>query len=80
MFVVLDDRPLVAGGCVACFEREGIAAIAVEPAEFQEWFELVSDADIAVVEGVMALAGTPHRLDRDEGAYRDARSLLARLR
>ena len=53
MFVVLDDRPSVAGGCVACFEREGIAAVAVEPAEFTEWFELISDADVAVVEGFL---------------------------
>ena len=53
MFVVLDDRPMVAGGCVACFEREGIAATAVEPAEFQEWFELVNDADVAVIEGFL---------------------------
>jgi two-component system, OmpR family, flagellar system response regulator FtcR len=53
MFVVLDDRPSVAGGCVACFEREGIAAVAVEPAEFAEWFELISDSDVAVVEGFL---------------------------
>ena len=53
MFVVLDDRPSVAGGCVACFEREGIAAVAVEPAEFAEWFELINDTDVAVVEGFL---------------------------
>jgi DNA-binding response OmpR family regulator len=49
----LDDRPAVAGGCVACFEREGIAAIAIDPGEFQEWFELVNDSEIAVVEGFL---------------------------
>lgn len=53
MFVVLDDRSTVAGGCVACFEREGIAALAVDPAEFPEWFESVNDSDIAVVEGFL---------------------------
>ncbi len=95
MFVVLDDRPSVAGGCVACFEREGIAAVAVEPAEFTEWFELISDADVAVVEGFLlgtvveppadfgadtvALPGTAHRFDRSESALRDARSFLAGL-
>lgn len=51
MFVVLDDRSTVAGGYVACFEREGIAATAVEPSEFFEWFELINDADVAVIEG-----------------------------
>jgi DNA-binding response OmpR family regulator len=53
MFVVLDDRPTVAGGYVACFEREGIAAVSVEPAEFSEWFELINDADVEVVEGFL---------------------------
>lgn len=53
MFVVLDDRSTVAGGCVACFEREGIAALAVDPVEFPEWFESVNDSDIAVVEGFL---------------------------
>ena len=53
MFVVLDDRPAVSGGCVACFDREGIAAVAVEPAEFDEWFELISDEDLSVVEGFL---------------------------
>ena len=53
MFVVLDDRSTVAGGCVACFEREGIAALAVDPVEFPEWFESVNDSDISVVEGFL---------------------------
>lgn len=53
MFVVLDDRSTVAGGYVACFEREGIAATAVEPSEFFEWFELINDADVAVIEGFL---------------------------
>jgi len=53
MFVILDDRATVAGGCVACFEREGIAAVAVEPTEFCEWFESVNDSDVAVVEGFL---------------------------
>jgi two-component system, OmpR family, flagellar system response regulator FtcR len=53
MFVVLDDRSTVAGGYVACFDREGVAAVAVEPTEFFEWFEVISDADIGVVEGFL---------------------------
>ncbi len=87
MFVVLDDRSTVAGGYVACFEREGIAATAVEPSEFSEWFELINDADIAVIEGFSARHGveppadfrphpgavprSAHRLDRSESAQRD---------
>lgn len=53
MFVVLDERLSVSGGCVACFDREGIAAIAVDPAEFGEWFELINDEDLSVVEGFL---------------------------
>ena len=53
MFVVLDDRSSVSDGCVACFDREGIAAVAVDPAEFDEWFEQISDEDLAVVEGFL---------------------------
>jgi DNA-binding response OmpR family regulator len=53
MFVVLDDRATVAGGYVACFEREGVAATAVEPSEFLEWFELINDADVTVIEGFL---------------------------
>lgn len=51
MFVVLDDRSTVAGGFVACFDREGVAATAVEPSEFFEWFEVINDSDLAVIEG-----------------------------
>ncbi len=68
MFVVLDDRPTVAGGYVACFDREGIAAVAVEPNEFSEWFELINDADVAVVEGFIL------------GAVENRRQISARIR
>lgn len=60
MFVVLDDRSTVAGGCVACFEREGIAAVAVESQEFPEWFESVNDSDLAVIEGFL-IGSVEHR-------------------
>jgi DNA-binding response OmpR family regulator len=68
MFVVLDDRPTVAGGYVACFDREGIAAVAVEPNEFSEWFELINDSDVAVVEGFIL------------GAVENRRQISARIR
>jgi DNA-binding response OmpR family regulator len=68
MFVVLDDRSSVADGCVACFERDGIAAISVDPSEFCEWFELVNDADVAVVEGFVI------------GSVEQRRQITARIR
>ncbi|MBA2125937.1 DNA-binding response regulator [Hyphomicrobium methylovorum] len=68
MFVVLDDRSTVAGGCIACFEREGIAAVAVDPAEFMDWFELVNDSDVDVVEGFLI------------GSVTNRRQIAARIR
>lgn len=68
MFVVLDDRSTVAEGCVACFEREGIAAVAVDPAEFPEWFESVNDSDLSVVEGFLI------------GAVENRRQVSSRIR
>ncbi len=35
------------------FEREGIAAVAVESHEFPEWFESVNDSDLSVIEGFL---------------------------
>ncbi|MFA5957154.1 response regulator transcription factor [Hyphomicrobium sp.] len=68
MFVVLDDRSTVAAGYVACFDREGVAATAVEPGEFFEWFELINDADVAVIEGFLI------------GSVMNKRQISARIR
>jgi DNA-binding response OmpR family regulator len=68
MFVVLDDRLTVAAGYVACFEREGVAATSVEPSEFFEWFEVINDADVAVIEGFMI------------GSVESRRQISARIR
>jgi DNA-binding response OmpR family regulator len=68
MFVVLDDRSTVAGGFVACFDREGVAATAVEPSEFSEWFELINDSDLAVIEGFIL------------GAVENKRQISSRIR
>jgi two-component system, OmpR family, flagellar system response regulator FtcR len=68
MFVVLDDRATVAGGYVACFDREGVAATAVEPTEFFEWLELINDADVSVIEGFLL------------GTVENKRQISARIR
>lgn len=68
MFVVLDDRITVGGGYVACFEREGVAATAVDPLEFSEWFELINDSDLSVIEGFLL------------GAVANRRQISARIR
>lgn len=61
MFVILDDRLVVANGYVSCFEREGIAAIGVNVGEFSEWLDTVSDEDISAVEGFLIGSGPDRR-------------------
>lgn len=53
MIVVLEDRQSIAGGYVACFEREGIAAVAVSSAEFESWFDAIADAELGSIEAVL---------------------------
>jgi DNA-binding response OmpR family regulator len=62
MIVIIDDRPLVAGGQLSCFEREGVAGAAVGAEEFAEWFGSVCDGDAAAIEGFL-LGSSPHRKD-----------------
>lgn len=53
MFVILEDRESIAGAIVDCFEREGIAAIAVDSAEFESWFENLYEAEASSIEAVL---------------------------
>jgi two-component system, OmpR family, flagellar system response regulator FtcR len=62
MFVILDDRFVVANGYVSCFEREGIAAIGINVGEFSEWLDTVSDEDINAVEGFLIGSSSDRRL------------------
>ncbi len=60
MFFIVDDRPLVSGAQISCFEREGISAAASTASEFCEWFGAVGDEDIAAIEGFL-LGGNINR-------------------
>lgn len=53
MFVVLDERLQIANAIVACFEREGVAAIAVGAGEFEAWFEGLGESESAAIEGIL---------------------------
>jgi len=50
MIIVLDERSAVADGFVALFEREGVAAFALCPADLAGWLGSVSDSDLVAVE------------------------------
>lgn len=60
MIVIIEDRPLVAGGQLSCFEREGVAGVAVGVDEFADWFGSICDEDVAAIEGFL-LGSSPHR-------------------
>lgn len=62
MFFIIDDRPLVTGAQIACFEREGVAAAAATVVEFLEWFDTAGDDDIASIEGFLLAAGANRKV------------------
>lgn len=62
MIVVLEAIEDVAAGQVKCFEREGIAALAVQPDEFEEWVSGLVENEIAATE--LFLVGMSDQTDR----------------
>ncbi len=53
MFIVLDDRASIARGYVDCFDREGVAAIAVGSQELEAWFDAIGDSESGSIEGIL---------------------------
>ena len=50
MYIIIDDRNIVAGGYTTGFNREGVSSAGIEAAEFREWIGKISDADMHAVE------------------------------
>ena len=44
MYIVIDDRDIVAGGYATGLDREGVSSTGIEPAEFREWIGKTSDS------------------------------------
>jgi DNA-binding response OmpR family regulator len=53
MFVIVDERTVVAGGYASSFDREGIASAGIDPAEFRDWIGKVSETDILAIEAFL---------------------------
>ena len=53
MYIIVDERNLVAGGYASGFDREGVSTAGIEPGEFQEWIGKVSDIDMCAVEAFL---------------------------
>ena len=46
MYVVVDNRPDVTAGYTASLSGEGIASLGLDPKEFGEWFQTLSEKDV----------------------------------
>jgi DNA-binding response OmpR family regulator len=65
MIVIVDERKTVAEGYTAWFDREGVSATGVCPADFDNWVKTVSDPDILAVEAfLLGDCQDRHRLPR----------------
>jgi DNA-binding response OmpR family regulator len=53
MIVIVDDRESVSQGYSAWFDREGVSATGLVPADFSNWVKTVSDPDILAVEAFL---------------------------
>ena len=53
MYVLIDDRVIVANGFESGFEREGISLTGMQPGEFREWMGSASDQDLRSVEAFL---------------------------
>ena len=50
MYIIIDDRNIVAGGYAHGFDREGVSSAGIEASEFREWIGKISDLDMHAVE------------------------------
>ena len=53
MYIIIDDRDIVAGGYATGLDREGVSSAGIEAAEFREWIGKISDADMHAVEAFL---------------------------
>ncbi len=50
MYIIIDDRNIVAGGYATSLDREGVSSTGVDATEFREWIGKISDTDMQAVE------------------------------
>ena len=53
MYIIVDDRDIVASGYASTFNREGICLTSFRSEEFKEWVETANDPDLFAVEAVL---------------------------
>ena len=50
MYVIIDDRDIVAGGYATGLDREGVSSAGIEAADFREWIGKTSNSDMRAIE------------------------------
>lgn len=53
MFLFVDERLSVRDAFAASFTRDGVAATGFSPADFEQWIEGASKADLGAIEGIL---------------------------
>jgi two-component system, OmpR family, flagellar system response regulator FtcR len=53
MIVIVDDRESVNGGYTSWFDREGVSATGIAPADFDNWVKTASEPDMFAVEAFL---------------------------
>ena len=53
MYIIIDDRDIVAGGYATGLDREGVSSAGIEASEFRDWIGRTSDADMDAVEAFL---------------------------
>ena len=53
MYIIIDDRDIVAGGYATGLDREGVSSAGIEAADFREWIGKTSDSDMHAVEAFL---------------------------
>jgi len=62
VYIVIDSRDVVANGYKSGFEREGLACTTFSGADFPEWLQSLSDADLSAVQAII-VGETGERLE-----------------
>jgi DNA-binding response OmpR family regulator len=53
MYIIVDERSVVTGGYASSFDREGISSAGIDPTEFRDWIEKVSEEDVNAIEAFL---------------------------
>jgi len=53
MYIIVDDREIVANGYVGGLVREGVSSIGFSSSEFWDWLQSASEADLAAVDAFL---------------------------